>query len=111
MTGLMVRVSVMITVVPEKTSDVVRRFDESFYPAISRQAGFLECVLLTETERSNTSGDQHLRMDISFSSERERLNWVGTDLHDDVFGSLVEDASNYEPVHLSALSAPGRAGH
>ncbi|TLM81978.1 hypothetical protein FDW83_14720 [Pseudarthrobacter sp. NamE2] len=111
MTGAMVRVSVAIIVAPAKTSEVSRRFDEFFYPAISRQAGFLECVLLRETDRNDTSGDQHLRMDISFSSERERLDWVETDLHDEVFGLLVQEASKYEALHLSAVSAPGRTGH
>ncbi|WP_457963928.1 hypothetical protein M1E17_20970 [Arthrobacter sp. D1-29] len=105
MTNVMVRVSVSMVVAPDRTSEVIRRFDESFFPAISAQDGFLECVLLRETDRADSGDLQHLRMDISFSSERQRLNWVETELHDDVFALLVQDTNSYEALHLSAVSA------
>lgn len=110
MTTSMVRVSVTIDAAPDNTSEVVRRFNESFYPAICTQSGFLECVLLRETHRRNSDDLQHLRMDISFRSEQERLNWVETELHDDVFALLVQDAVNYEALHLSSVAEPPGTG-
>jgi heme-degrading monooxygenase HmoA len=110
MTNAMVRVSVTMVVAPDKTNEVIRHFDESFYPAISAQDGFLECVLLRESDRADSSDPQHLRMDISFSSERQRLSWVETELHNEVFALLVQDAYSYEALHLFAVSAPGTTG-
>lgn len=68
--------------------EFLRVFSEDFYPAISSQDGFIECLLLTKSDELSDECLGTIRIDITFNSELERQNWVASEIHQKVWGRL-----------------------
>jgi heme-degrading monooxygenase HmoA len=68
-----------------------KTFREVFRPAISAQEGFVEVELL----KSRTAADRYCLV-IKFASEPLRLQWVATDLHQQVWPALEAHCAGYE---------------
>lgn len=76
-------------------------YKDNFYPAIAKQSGYLECLLLKVTEDSKDLDPIHYRLDITFASEAERETWVAKDIHEDVWGKLSSSMLDFKVLHLS----------
>jgi len=66
-------------------------YRSTFRPAISRQEGFLAVRLLRPVEAPNH------RLLIEFSDEEQRLRWVASDLHQQVWPQIEAHCSGYTP--------------
>jgi heme-degrading monooxygenase HmoA len=79
-------------------ADLEKIFIERFYPAISKQGGFLAAQLLHSTD-----GDSNYRLCLSFDEQDSQQKWVATDLHQQVW-PLVEDlCENYVVSGYTAI--------
>ena len=79
-------------------ADLEKTFVERFYPAISKQGGFLAAQLL----RSNDD-DTSYRLCLSFDHQGSQQKWVATDLHQEIW-PLVEDlCENYAVAGYTAI--------
>lgn len=97
----LVRLNVDCNVTHENNSAFHASYKDSFYPAIVRQAGYLECLLLVVTEDSKDLNPIHYRLDITFASEAERATWVAKDIHQEVWGKLSSSMLDFKVLHLS----------
>jgi heme-degrading monooxygenase HmoA len=68
-----------------------------FRPAISQQPGFRSVTLLRPQE-----GSRWLLL-IGFESEEDRLRWVATDLHQEVWPALAASCDRFEAVTSDAV--------
>ncbi len=70
-----IELHIYLTAKPGQDKDIERLYREEFYPAVSRQPGFISSELM----RKPNSHDYVLRH--TFKSEELRLKWVATPEH------------------------------
>ncbi|MEP6755516.1 MAG: antibiotic biosynthesis monooxygenase [Chthonomonadales bacterium] len=80
---------VEITLKPGEDERVLSTFKRSFEPAISAQKGFIAVNLMRAFE-----GDDYL-LSLVFETENLRLEWVKSDLHQDVWPKMESHFSGY----------------
>jgi heme-degrading monooxygenase HmoA len=84
---------VTLAVRPGEEGRLVKVFSAAFRPAIARQPGFESVALL----RPAAAGQPWL-LDIRFATERDRLTWVSTPLHQEVWPQVETLCEQAEPV-------------
>jgi heme-degrading monooxygenase HmoA len=72
-------------------------FRTRFRPAIVEQPGFVSVALLAGTEVPH-------RLVIVFQEEEQRLRWVGSDLHQEVWPQMEAHCDSYQPVLFEEVS-------
>lgn len=78
-----VEIHVRAIVKPNHTLPLQQTFREYFYPAISKQEGFLHCDLLHATTGKNT-----YVLTIAFETEKLRVTWANSPLHQKVWPKM-----------------------
>ena len=98
--GSAIQLYVEMDVDPAREKEMLANYRQTFRPAISKQPGFVEVKLLKF--RSVASGDVKAptayRLLISFQTEEQRLKWVATDLHQQVWPTLAKTLKNPDAV-------------
>jgi heme-degrading monooxygenase HmoA len=89
---------VKITTQSGHGAEMEKTFHETFYPAVSSQAGFKYSDLLKEQ-----GGDNSYVLTIAFESEDLRMRWVATDLHQEVWPQMAAHMSGEAPGGIEAL--------
>jgi len=81
----MVILEIELVVKEGQNSEVKKRFNENFTPAIRHQSGFYNALFLEQLEiRDNCM------ILLFFDTEKQRLDWVSSDEHDPAWESIVE---------------------
>ena len=88
-----VEIHVRAKVKPDHGSSLEKTFRDSFYPAISRQKGFLHCDLLHSPQQNRS-----YIVTIAFESEDLRVKWANSPLHQEVWPPM---QANFEEGSLS----------
>lgn len=88
-----VEIHVHATAKSDRGSPLRKVFREHFYPAISKQEGFLHCDLL-----QSPNEERAYVITIAFASEELRVKWANSPLHQDVWPSMQE---NFEQKGMS----------
>jgi heme-degrading monooxygenase HmoA len=83
---------------PGAQAALEKTYTEVFRPAISRQEGFRGVELL----RPNQPGDQW-RLSIAFESHALQKNWVGMDLHQEVWPQMESHFADYSVNDYTAV--------
>ena len=87
LSGLPIQLHVDLTVDPEKEEEMLHAFHNSFVPAASQQAGFIDVRMLKL--RSALSGSAppgvNYRFVLTYATEDERKHWVETKVHKEVW--------------------------
>jgi heme-degrading monooxygenase HmoA len=86
----MVALHVDLQLKPGAGPELEKTFRDVFRPAISAQPGFSRVTLL----RSTLEADSY-RLTIEFQAESLRLNWVATDLHQQVWPQMEAHCASY----------------
>ena len=86
----MVALHVDLQLKPGMGPELEKTFRDDFRPAISSQPGFFGVALLQSTSEADC-----YRLVIEFQSEELRLNWVATDLHQDVWSRMEAHCASY----------------
>jgi heme-degrading monooxygenase HmoA len=85
--GLPIQLHVDLTVDPEKEEEMLHAFHNSFAPAASQQAGFIDVRMLKL--RSALAGAAptgvNYRFVLTYATEDERKRWVETKIHKEVW--------------------------
>lgn len=84
-----IQLHVELEVDPAREAEMVKNYHSIFKPVISKQPGFVDVKLLKM--RSTLAGDKPKvgwRLLISFKTEEQRLTWVATDAHQQVWPSI-----------------------
>ena len=88
--GSAIQLHVEMEVDPAREKELLTNYRQTFRPAIVKQPGFVDVKLLKF--RSVASGTVKstapYRLLISFQTEEQRLKWVATDLHQQVWPTL-----------------------
>lgn len=79
-------------------AELEKTFHETFYPAVSRQAGFKYSELL-----KHEGSDNSYVLTIGFESEDLRARWAASDLHQEVWPQMVAHMSGEAPGEIEAL--------
>lgn len=79
-------------------SALEKTFHETFYPAISSQAGFKFCNLLKKE-----GSDSNYVLTLGFESEDLRARWAASDLHQEVWPQMVAHMSGEAPGEIETL--------
>lgn len=79
----MIELEVKLEVMPGKEEEFLDIFKTQFAPAMSKRPGFLRTSLLKQRET-----ESQYRIEIVFESEKERLGWVNTKEHEEVWPKL-----------------------
>ena len=80
-----VEIHVRTIVKPNHALPLQKTFREHFFPAISKQKGFLHCDLLRATTRKNA-----YVLTIAFKTEQLRVTWANSPLHQKVWPKMQE---------------------
>jgi heme-degrading monooxygenase HmoA len=92
----MVIISMSFTVRPEAEAAFARAWREVFMPAVAARPGFVQCHLLKAWPMDDAITDQSSRrIDLSFSDEDLRRQWVDSTEHDSAFGQLAAHAEHF----------------
>ena len=94
----MVALHVELQLKPGTGPALEKTFGEVFRPAISAQPGFSRVALL----RSTSEADSY-RLNIEFQTEEFRLNWVATDLHQQVWPKIEAHCASYAVKNFTAV--------
>jgi len=94
----MVALHVDLQLKPGVGPELESTFHEIFRPAISAQPGFSRVVLLARTSEAD-----RYRLVIEFQSEELRLNWIATDLHQQVWLRMETHCASYEVKNFSVV--------
>lgn len=84
---------------PAREAEMLKNFQQTFKPTISKQPGFVDVKLLKL--RSALAGDKpkaNWRLLISFKTEEQRLTWVATDDHQRVWPTIEKTLKKYSVV-------------
>jgi hypothetical protein len=85
--GLPIQLHVDLTVDPEREEEMLHAFHNSFVPAASQQAGFIDVRMLKL--RSALAGAApagvNYRFVLTYATEDERKHWVETKIHQEVW--------------------------
>ena len=82
-----------------KEEEFLDIFKTQFAPAMSKQAGFNRVSFLKQRE-----GKSQYRIEIVFESEKERLAWVKTKEHEEIWPKLADLTSNYSATGFDFLA-------
>lgn len=94
MTAVIVTMS--FTVRPEAESAFAHAWREGFMPAVAARPGFVQCRLLKAWPIDEEgSGEDARRVDLIFSEEDLRRQWVDSAEHDAAFGQLAAHAEHF----------------
>ena len=88
-----VEIHVHAKVKPHHGTSLAKTFREQFYPAISKQKGFLHCDLLHSPKEQSS-----YVVTIAFESENLRVKWANSPLHQEVWPKM---QGNFEEGSLS----------
>ena len=83
---------------PGASPELEKTFREVFRPAISAQPGFVAVELL----RPNSEPALY-RLVIEFQSEQQRMDWVATDLHQQVWPKMEAHSTGYTMKGFSSV--------
>ena len=83
---------------PGAGSELEKTFRDVFRPAISAQPGFSRVALL-----QSTSEVDRYRLVIEFQSEELRLDWVATDLHQQVWPRMEAHCASYSLKNFNVV--------
>jgi hypothetical protein len=93
-----------MVVLPDRESEMVPNFKNVFTPVISKQPGFVAVRLLTlrSAIAGEVPGDAQYRLLISFKTEKQRLAWVATDEHQEVWPSIANTLDGFKACVYSS---------
>jgi hypothetical protein len=79
-----------LAIAPAREADAVRYFETVYRPAARRFAGYIDLQLLKLQAAlvGKAPAGVNYRFSITFESEALRLEWVASDTHQDVWGTL-----------------------
>lgn len=85
--GLPIQLHVDLTVDPEREEEMLHAFHNSFAPAASQQAGFIDVRMLKLRSALAGSGPAgvNYRFVLTYATEEERKHWVETKIHQEVW--------------------------
>lgn len=84
-----------------KEEEFLDIFKTQFAPAMSKQAGFIRVSFLKQKQRE---GKSRYRIEIVFESEEERLAWINTKEHEEIWPKLAALTSNYSATGFDFLA-------
>jgi len=82
-----------------KEEEFLDIFKIQFAPAMSKQPGFIRVSLLKQRESKS-----QYRIEIVFESEKERLAWVNTKEHEEIWPKLAALTSKYSTTGFDFLA-------
>jgi len=80
-----------VSIKPGMDGRLLETYRGVFVPAISRQPGFVETKLMV----SRTADSHTHRLTIVFEKEDKQQQWVGTDLHQQVWPQMEDSMADY----------------
>jgi heme-degrading monooxygenase HmoA len=83
----------------DKMQEIKKRFECNFLPIISRQEGFIDCLLLRDRDNSD-----HIELVIAFTSEELRMQWVRSSEHEGVWPLLSQLFEKIEVYRYDVVS-------
>jgi heme-degrading monooxygenase HmoA len=85
-----IQLHVDLTVDPAREDEMLRNFSQTFKPAASTQAGYLDAQMLElrSTLMGEPRGDANYRFVLTFESEELRQKWVASDVHQKVWPTI-----------------------
>ena len=95
----MVALHVDLQLKPGAGPELEKTFGDVFRPAISAQPGFSGVALLHSIPEAD-----HYRLVIEFQSEELRLDWVATDLHQQVWPRMEAHCASYSVKNFTVVS-------
>jgi heme-degrading monooxygenase HmoA len=99
-----IQLHVDMVVLPGRESEMVSNFKKVFTPVISKQPGFVAVWLLKlrSALAGEVPGDAQYRLLISFKTEKQRLAWVATDEHQEVWPSIANTLDGFKAYVYSS---------
>lgn len=94
----MVALHVDLQLKPGAGPELEKTFRDVFRPAISTQPGFSGVALLHSTPEADL-----YRLVIEFQSEELRLDWVATDLHQQVWPRMDAHCASYSVKNFAVV--------
>ena len=94
----MVALHVDLQLKPGARPELEKTFRDVFRPAISAQPGFSGVALLHSVDEAD-----HYRLVIEFQSEELRLDWVATDLHQQVWPRMEAHCVSYAVKNFTVV--------
>jgi heme-degrading monooxygenase HmoA len=93
-----VQLYVDMVVLPDRESELLSIFKNTFTPAISKQPGFVSVRLLKLRTAivGEAPGDAPIRLVITFQTEEQRLAWVATDVHQEVWPRIANTLDRFK---------------
>lgn len=92
----MVMITMSFTVRPEAESTFAHAWREGFMPAVAARPGFVQCRLLKAWPMDAEGSEEgSRRVDLIFSDEDLRRQWVDSAEHDAAFGQLTAHAEHF----------------
>ena len=75
---------------PSREADAIRYFETVYRPAARRFQGYIDLQLLKLQAAlvGTAPAGVNYRFSITFASEAQRLKWVASDVHQEVWGTL-----------------------
>ena len=95
----MIELEVKFEVIPGKEEIFLDIFKTQFALAMSKQPGFVRVSLLKQSE-----SEFRYRIEIVFESEKERLAWVNTEEHEELWPKLAALISKYSATRFDFLA-------
>lgn len=89
---------VEISLKPASEDVFEKTFQSTFYPAISKQQGFVDAQLL----RSNEA-EGNYRLCLSFEKESLQQKWVATELHEQVWSEMQGHFTDFSVTRYTAV--------
>ena len=83
---------------PASEDALEKTFQSIFYPAISRQTGFIDAQLLRPNE-----ANENYRLCLSFEKEALQQKWVATDLHEQVWSEMQGHFTEFSVTRYTAV--------
>ena len=79
-----------LELIPAREKEMLETYRKLFQPAITKQPGFvaLRLLKLNAEKQGNAPAGCPYRLVISFQTEEQRLAWVASDLHQQVWGAM-----------------------
>jgi hypothetical protein len=98
--GNPIQLHVEMEVEPAREKELLTNYRQTFRPAIVKQPGFVDVKLmkLRSVASGTAKSSAPYRLLISFQTEEQRLKWVATDLHQQVWPTLSKTLKNPEGV-------------
>jgi heme-degrading monooxygenase HmoA len=94
-----IQLHVEMEVDPAREKELLANYQKTFHPAIIKQPGFVDVKLMKlRSVPSGSAQPAPYRLLIAFQTEEQRLKWVATDLHQQVWPTLSKTLKNPEKV-------------